>query len=112
MASKTECFLIHDGVRFFKIKSGLIEIRYLNITFNEKIIQNDICFILSLFQAIQDKKFSLDILNYQISEDYFYQKNVENPRMFLSFLDLIVDYPYMDDLKGQYQKILSFKRCL
>lgn len=111
----SNCFFVRDGVNFTKLfNKGLIEIRYPNGTLNEETIQNNINFTLKLIQAIEDKKYDLDYLNYILREDYnniFSEDRInnyiENQDRFNELIEPMKSDEDKKDFLKQYQKVLS-----
>lgn len=117
--ARKKCFTVRDGVSFHKLKKkGLIEFRYPNGTINEKTIQNYINFTLKLLTAIQNNKFDLEELTYQISELKSNYLNLYRTLGYIGntskFMDLVTNISTSsldeEDFLNQYQKVITNKK--
>ncbi len=117
--ARKKSFTVRDGVSFHKLKKkGLIEFRYPNGTINEKTIQNYINFTLKLLIAIQNNKFDLEELSYQISELKNNYLNIYRTQEYIGntskFMDLVTTISSNsldeEDFLNQYQKVITNKK--
>ncbi len=109
-------FVKRDGISLQDYRvSKRMEIRYPNGTLNEKTIQNNLNFSLKLVNAINEEKFDIERLTYEV------EKDLETGKYLLEFLTLPEDYKKFNylvttiatssedenDFMSQYEKVLS-----
>ncbi len=110
----SNCFGLRDGISFYKLSKGLMEIRYPNGTLREETIQNNVNFVLKLLKAIEEEKFDIGYLDSLIEQDekdllFIYRifHCIENPRRFQELVEMIGEGEDQSSFMGQYQKVLS-----
>ena len=113
IVKESGCFIRKDGISLHKLYYGLMEVRYPNGTFIKETIQNFISFTYNLLEAIKNKKFNQEYLEYVIKyeHNYFserlkYLYYQEDEEKFCELID-IIGGDYKDEYYNQYQKVLS-----
>ena len=113
IVDKSGCFVRKDGISLHKLDLGLMEVRYPNGTFNCETIQNYISFTYKLLEAIKNRKFNQDYLQYVINYEHecFFERlkfydYIADPEKFEELVSIIGD-EYKDDYNKQYQKVLA-----
>lgn len=122
-----DCFdqILHSKYSVFSRRDGInlrdypyncrMEIRYGNGTLNPKTVQNNINFSLKLVDAIDEEKFDLEKLTWQIAEEmqtrsyvHAYMNSQENYDKFEYLVDTIsTSEEDRNDFMSQYEKVLS-----
>ena len=113
----SNCFRLRDGISFYKMSKGLMEVRYPNGTLREETIQNNVNFVLKLIKAIEEERFDIKYLDSLIEQDdrdllsiYRIFNCLENPRRFQELVELIGEGEDQSTFMGQYQKVLSSRK--
>ena len=111
-------FTRRDGISLQDYRiNGRMEIRYPNGTLNKKVVQNNTNFSIKLVNAIEEERFDIERLTYEINEDlekdrcwYDYLNEEEHYKRFEHLVTTIATSETdTNDFMKQYERVLSTK---